>query len=323
MAADPLPISVVVPCFNHGRYLAEALDSVARQTYETWECLIIDDGSYDGTLEIASRFVRRDSRYRYFREAHKGVGASRNRGLSLARGRLIQFLDADDVIVPEKFALQVAAIGTLDSLKISHCDYRFGKRECIAEPDAARALSPRFKFRKPIYDLALRWETEMSIPIHCFLFDSRIFRVHGIRFDESLPTHSDWECWMRIFALGLESVFVSRTLAIYRKPAPMTGNLTSDPLAMHAGFVSALAKQARAWGGDSTMGRLLALKRKKTELDYGPRLRGDGGASAVGDWLARIYARTVPWPLQQAVTRLREAHTRPDASLLMEIARTR
>ena len=90
MRQGRLLISVIVPCFNHGRYLAEALDSVARQTYENWECLIIDDGSYDGTLEVASEFVRSDARYRYFRHVHQGVGASRNRGLSMARGHLIQ-----------------------------------------------------------------------------------------------------------------------------------------------------------------------------------------------------------------------------------------
>ena len=256
---DSRLISVIVPCFNHARHLSEALESVARQTYQNWECLIIDDGSWDGAPDIGSRFVRRDSRFRYFRHGHRGVGASRNRGLALARGDLIQFLDADDVILREKFDLQVAALGALRSLKIIHCDYVFGRAERITEPDETRALPAVFQLRKPIYDLALRWETEMSIPIHCFLFDSRIFRDHGIRFDESLPTHSDWECWMRVFALEPESLFLGRMLAIYRKSGPTTGNLTSDPHAMYAGFVSALEKQASAWRHDAIMTGLLAI----------------------------------------------------------------
>lgn len=321
LQGQPL-ISVIVPCFNHGRHLAEALESIARQTYENWECLIIDDGSWDGTPDTASHFVRRDSRYRYFHHAHKGVGASRNRGLSLARGDLIQFLDADDVVLPDKLDLQVAALGAMDSLKVIHCDYAFGKAACITEPDETRVVPPTFALRKPIYDLALRWETEMSIPIHCFLFDARIFREHGIRFDESLPTHSDWECWMRVFALEPESLFLGRPLAIYRKSGPLTGSLTSDPRAMYSGFVSALAKQASVWSRDPVMARLLALKRKKTELDYKRRLpRGDELGPSPVDWMARAYARTVPWPLQQAVSRLREAHLRPDARLLLEISR--
>lgn len=314
-------ISVIVPCFNHGRYLAEALESVARQTYANWECLVIDDGSFDNSPDVASRFVERDSRFRYLHHANRGVGASRNRGLSLARGGLIQFLDADDVILQDKFDLQVAALGTLDSLKIVHCKYVLGKAECVTEPDEARALPSTFALRKPIYDLALRWETELSIPIHCFLFDSRIFRDHGIRFDESLVTHVDWECWMRVFALEPESLFLDRLLAIYRKSGPMTGNLTSDPRAMYAGFVSALAKQSIAWSHDPIMARLLALKTKMTDFDYRLPLRGKGPASSPWGWIPRAYARTVPWPLQQAVARLREARLRPGAKLLRDISR--
>jgi hypothetical protein len=216
----------------------------------------------------------------------------------------------------------VAALGALRSLKIIHCDYVFGRAERITEPDETRALPAVFQLRKPIYDLALRWETEMSIPIHCFLFDSRIFRDHGIRFDESLPTHSDWECWMRVFALEPESLFLGRMLAIYRKSGPTTGNLTSDPHAMYAGFVSALEKQASVWRHDAIMTGLLAIKRRRTERDYGPRLRGGGEPESwPPDWMERAYTRTVPWPLQQAVRRLREAHLRPDARLLMAISR--
>src|SRR5215813_4211589 len=103
------------------------------------------------------------------------------------RGVLIQFLDADDVILPEKIQRQVEALGRGNGLQVAHCDYFHGRADSIMEPDRRLRMSPLFIYRKPMYDLALRWETELSIPIHCFLFDARIFRDHGVRFDETCP----------------------------------------------------------------------------------------------------------------------------------------
>jgi glycosyltransferase involved in cell wall biosynthesis len=313
-------ISVIVPCFNHGHYLAEALESLACQTYENWECVIIDDGSSDNTRDVASHFVRRDSRYRYFQDVHKGPGASRNRGLSIACGDLIQFLDADDVICRNKFEVQVAALGTRESLRISHCNYSLGRRDCITEAAKVKALSSTFIYRKPIYDIALRWAQELSIPIHCFLFDSRIFRDYGIRFDESLPNNEDWDCWMRVFALEPESLFTDRVLAIYRLPG-MTGNVSGDPRAMYAGFVSALAKQAAAWAHDPIMSGLLRIMRRRVKHMYPPYLRRGGLASDFLERAAQVYARTVPWPLQRAVNNFKKARQEPNAKLLSRITR--
>ena len=306
MPQKPPLISVIVPCFNQGRHLAEALTSVAGQTHETWECLVIDDGSSDDSRMVACRFVQQDARFRYFHQAHRGQAAARNRGLSLARGNLIQFLDADDIILRDKFERQVAALGMRDVLQVIHCDYRHGRTERIMEPSGTTRVPPVFVDRKPIYDLALRWETELSIPIHCFLFDARIFRDRGIRFDESLPNHEDWECWMRVYALEPESLFVDRVLAIYRSG----GLVTSDRRANYVGFLAARAKQARLWNHDAIMSSLLALMKKRIVHHYKER-----------NWLIHVYSRTVPWPLQKAIDRFWAARRNPDARLLGAISR--
>lgn len=312
-------ISVIVPCFNQGSYLAEALNSIARQTHENWECLIIDDGSSDNTADVASHFVRRDSRFRYFHHPNRGPSASRNQGLSMARGNLIQFLDADDVILRDKFELQVAALGSLDILKVIHCDYLRGTPECITEPHGTGRVPTTFIYRKPIYDLALRWELDLSIPIHCFLFDSRIFSDHGIRFDESLLNHEDWECWMHVFALQPESLFLDRVLALYRS----SGSITSNRRAMYAGFLAASAKQTTLWSHDPTMRALLLLLRRRIEHLYKPDYHREGLATALQDRLAWVYARTVPWPVRRAVATFKETRREPSAKLLREISGAR
>lgn len=110
MSGQPL-VSVVIPFYNAG-FLAESIESVLAQTYQHWELLLCDDGSVDGSSEVAGRFAAREpERIRVLQHAgHQNLGASaaRNLGLSAASGEFIAFLDADDLWVPHKLADQIA-----------------------------------------------------------------------------------------------------------------------------------------------------------------------------------------------------------------------
>src|SRR5690349_15003647 len=92
---DPLPsVSVIVPLFNKRAYIRRCLESIQRQTIRNFEVIIVDDGSSDGSGEIAAAWP--DSRFHSVRQANGGPGAARNRGIEEARAGLIAFLDADD-----------------------------------------------------------------------------------------------------------------------------------------------------------------------------------------------------------------------------------
>ncbi len=93
---NELMISVIIPVYNAEKYLDECLVSVEKQTYRNFECIMIDDGSTDGSAEIAKSYALRDSRFRYFYQDNAGVSAARNQGLDKAKGRYVTFLDADD-----------------------------------------------------------------------------------------------------------------------------------------------------------------------------------------------------------------------------------
>ena len=108
----PVPaVSCIVIFLNEERFLAEAIDSVLAQDHESWELLLVDDGSTDGSAEIARAFVQRyPDRVRYLQHtdgATHGMSAARNLGLAHARGRYVGFLDADDVWLPGKLTEQV------------------------------------------------------------------------------------------------------------------------------------------------------------------------------------------------------------------------
>lgn len=104
---DQPVVSVIVPAFNAETTLAETLGSVIRQTLEDWECLVVDDGSTDGTAVLVEAMAERDPRIRLVRQANQGVGAARNTAIRAARGRYLAPLDADDRWEPAKLARQV------------------------------------------------------------------------------------------------------------------------------------------------------------------------------------------------------------------------
>lgn len=265
-APSPPLVSVIIPCYNQARFLPDAVASLQAQTLATWECMIVDDGSADNTAKVAESLAQGDDRIRVVSQSNHGPSAARNAGLRLARGRYIQFLDADDLIAPEKLLAQVSALSGAPPLALSYCDYRY----CPEDDVTATATRddfppPRFLMKRPVEDIAARWETDFSIPIHCFLFDASFFRSQRISFDENLPNHEDWDCWMRIFALDPVVVLVSGTFAIYRLHRE---SLTRDRGGMGSGFDLAIQKQLQLLGDDPDLAGLLLAKRQQMVRVY-------------------------------------------------------
>ena len=103
-------VSIVLPVHNGAATIDETLRSVRSQTYGGLEIIVVDDGSYDQTLEIVSSHAAVDRRIRLVRQPQGGVAAARNSGIAQARGKLVAFIDADDLWAPEKIAKQIAAL---------------------------------------------------------------------------------------------------------------------------------------------------------------------------------------------------------------------
>src|SRR5690554_879710 len=93
-SSGPL-VSVIIPCYNHGEYLSEAIESVLNQTYTPIEVIVIDDGSSDDTEKVAKRYPS----VRYFFQENKGLSSARNLGITNSTGELLVFLDADDLLL--------------------------------------------------------------------------------------------------------------------------------------------------------------------------------------------------------------------------------
>ena len=223
------------------------------------------------------------------------MASARNRGLREASGAYIQFLDSDDVIRPAKLELQLNALGIPDGVALAYCDFRRCAHDNVTQLlKFDKFCKPRFQMGRAVEDIAARWETELSLPAHCFLFDARLFRDHAIRFEERLPNHEDWDCWMRVFMLNPRVVYVPGELAVYRQhPRAMSYNLKR----MRCGFLTAIDIQLALCTDDSVLHDILRRKRAQMDAVYMKRV-----------WLRRLrlawWKSWVPWPVQRAFGRI-------------------
>jgi glycosyltransferase involved in cell wall biosynthesis len=130
-AVTPPEISVVLPAFDAEGTLPACLRSVVRQRERRWECIVVDDGSTDGTAACARGFAAADPRVRVVSMRHAGLVAALQRGLALARGRVVARMDADDVMHRDRLGAQLAALDAAPHLAAVGCRVRlFRARRC-------------------------------------------------------------------------------------------------------------------------------------------------------------------------------------------------
>jgi glycosyltransferase involved in cell wall biosynthesis len=177
-------VSVVIPCFNQGRFLPEAIQSVYAQTHPAQEIIVVDDGSTDETAAVA----RSHAGVQYIRQDNAGPGAARNCGSQRCTGDFVVFLDADDHLLPNHFAACLRAFAQKPESVMVWGDFRwFGAQDTWHVHDC----TPR-----PDYYGAMLGFKIMGPPATVMLRRSILSQVGGFRSD--LPTCEDLEMWLRI-----------------------------------------------------------------------------------------------------------------------------
>jgi glycosyltransferase involved in cell wall biosynthesis len=114
-----------VPCYNYGHYLANTLESLLAQSWQFWECIIVDDGSNDNTMQVATSFANQDVRFHYIHQRNQGLSAARNTGIRTCKGSYIQFLDADDMLEAKKMELQLSYLEQHHDVDIVYGNVRY------------------------------------------------------------------------------------------------------------------------------------------------------------------------------------------------------
>ena len=205
-------VSIIVPCYNQAQFLAETLDSVLAQTHENWECIVVNDGSTDNTETVAKEYCDRDQRFVYLKKENGGLSSARNAGLDIAKGEYVQFLDSDDILLPNKFECQIRMM-EIDKSDVCVCHHS------MFTTDVNQTWENFFS--QSIYDLTYQgfmynWGETFVIAIHSGLFRSSFLDKYKLRFDEKVRALEDWLFWVSIVRNGGTFVEMQDKLSLYR-----------------------------------------------------------------------------------------------------------
>lgn len=200
--------SIIVPAFNVEDTLRDTIEALLAQTYDLFEIIVVDDGSSDNTPRIAAEFLR-NPRVRVIRRPNRGLAGARNTGISIARGSVIGFCDADDIWLPEKLERHVRHLEANPKVGVSYSGSALIDDQGALTGHAQR---PRLKDvgathifkRNPIGNGSAMVIRRAALDDIAFRPRSEIER--DWYFDETFRQSEDIECWMRM-ALTTEWVF--------------------------------------------------------------------------------------------------------------------
>lgn len=206
----PVPkVSVVIPAYNHAKFIAASIDSVLQQTFADYEIIVVNDGSPDNTAEVLSS-LRNRGQVIYLEQANSGQAAARNRGIRTAQGEYIALLDDDDCWPPNKLAWQVERLESDPTLLLVAGDTRESLADVlrdqvlpVGDPDFATLES--IIVRNPIVS-----------PGQTLIRKSALAAVGG--FNESIWGADDWDLYLRLSRLGRLELHLRPTL-FYRRHA--------------------------------------------------------------------------------------------------------
>lgn len=206
-----LPLaSIIVPCYNAAPWLAATLESALAQTWPRTEIIVVDDGSTDGSPAIARRFESRG--VHVAAQPNRGASAARNHALRLATGNFIQYLDADDVLAPEKIARQLARLEAgEDDVLLSGAWGRF-EDEVANIAFRTERLYGDFS---PVDFLITKFQTHAMMHPAAWLVSRRLANAAG-QWDERLSLDDDGEYFSRVVLAAREIRFCADALSYYR-----------------------------------------------------------------------------------------------------------
>ena len=211
-------ISIIVPIYNSENYLRHCLDSIQNQTYQNFECLLINDGSLDNSADICREYVEKDSRFRYFEKEKGGVSSARNLGIERSKGEYITFIDSDDWVDSEYLeVLYRALIEEQADIAISTYKQFNMDDNCYYVHSYQRGYEKRiFEKYQLIEELPVLERYDQSYGLTFGKIISK--KALGIiRFNEYTTLCEDMEFWYKLYLISDKIVYVNKDTYNYRK----------------------------------------------------------------------------------------------------------
>lgn len=241
MENKPL-VSIVIPTYNRKRFVCEAIDSCLAQTYQNCEVIVIDDGSVDGTGDHLQK--KYGDRIRFIRQENQGPAIARNRGIWVARGEYIHFLDADDQLFPHKIETCLRLFLQRSDIDVAHSYYQF----VASDGRTPIETSPFPGFSDDIFCEMLRL-TGNHILISSTMIRTAVLRgIGGFEDDPEFRSAEDWDLFLRLAAK--HKFYGINEPLVYRR---MHGEMLSDDRLQGALGRLKTVENARHYGWEGCM----------------------------------------------------------------------
>lgn len=229
-------VSVVIPSYNHARFLGPAIESVLGQTFTDWELAVVDDRSSDGSAGIARSY--KDARIRvHDNQENLGTYATLNRAVGLGAAEFVAVLNSDDLWAPQKLERQIAALRSNPNTVLG---YTYG---VLVDEEGKRALQvhhlglPREPLQNPIARLVVE---------NRILASSVVFRRGAPAFDTTVPTSGDWVALLRLCRIG-PAAYVDEPLTFWRHHGTNTSRARVAALMDEVRIRRSILSQSRTW----------------------------------------------------------------------------
>lgn len=197
-------ISVLLPVYNAECYISEAIDSILTQTFADFELIVINDGSTDGTLEILQNYQEKDTRIRLFWRENKGLVATLNEGIDLARGEWLARMDQDDIAMPHRFERQLQWLAQTHADICGSWSQFFGtsNQSILKHPQSDAAIKIELLFMSAFAHPTVIMKTALA---------------RQLRYDSAWEYAEDYDLWQRAAQAGWLMTNIPEVLLCYRQ----------------------------------------------------------------------------------------------------------
>lgn len=199
-------ISIIIPVFNRDTLLAYTLDSISKQTYTNWECILVDDGSTDDSFILMQEYQNRDVRFKAFKRPNsiaKGANPCRNYGFTKSSGFYIKWFDSDDIMLPNhlEIACQTLVENQLDFVVTDTLNFDHDTNEFLGKPYD-------FDKNKAIFNTESIALNRIGWITNDFLGVRRI--VSNVKFNEYITDGDEYNFFIKVFQQDLKGVFIDK-----------------------------------------------------------------------------------------------------------------
>lgn len=200
-------ISVIIPVYNAEKFLKQTINTVLQQTYKNWELILVDDKSTDNSIEIISKYIEKNKNIRLIKnESNSGAAMSRNKGIDVANGKYIAFLDADDLWEKEKLEKQ------LKFMKGKKCAFSFTAYEFANENGIGNGrkvkIPEKINYRQALKNTTI-WTSTVCIDIENI--EKELVKMPDVKRGQDTAT------WWKILKTGIDAYGINEVLAYYRR----------------------------------------------------------------------------------------------------------